>query len=203
MIRGRPLGKMRSFVLDERVDGWLDLRMSIVVIWHLGVGVPVVDVNTRQLEDSQLPVASDFPMDYLLSTRLCLVFVIVMNAKKTSQLQTQGVGISLNYETGFLLFETLPLILRHKRVSKWYSHDYETGFLNYKTSSKHFETDCNFKICRVRPRTSWVRFKTNKVRCTFHPASLCAMFIPVSSFGKCPTPKWNDEKRRTNMSHNG
>ena len=47
----------------------------------------------------------------------------------------------------------------------------------------------NFKICRVRPRTSRVRFKTNRVRCTFYPACLCAGFIPVSSFGKCPTVK--------------
>ena len=70
----------------------------------------------------------------------------VETIKRPTQLQTLRMGISLNFETGFLHFETLPLILRHERVGKGKSHDYETGFLNYETSSQHFETDCRNRI---------------------------------------------------------
>ena len=65
---------------------------------------------------------------------------------KPLDFKPEAVVISLNYETGFLHFETTPLIMRHKRVGKGKSHDYETGFFNYETSSQHFETDCTKKM---------------------------------------------------------
>ena len=72
---------------------------------------------------------------------------------------------------GSFLFETLPLIMRHKRVSKGNSPDYETGFLNYETSSQRFETDCTYNYPKMP--TKFVEYP------------------------KVPTPVWQEKVRRS------
>ena len=51
-------------------------------------------------------------------------------------------GASLNYETGFLLFETG---VSHYETGKGKSHDFETASPSYETGSQHFETYCTNK----------------------------------------------------------
>ena len=62
-----------------------------------------------------------------------------VETKTAIQLTNANIRISLDFETGFLLFETESL---NFETSEGNSHHYETGFLNIETTSQHFETYC-------------------------------------------------------------